>query len=92
MVDNIDMNFPVSFWVQFYYIYSTLLLQLSRNRTAIILHLFTHIFSGILLGALFFGIGNDASLAISNFKYCFSILIFFVYTYLLTPVLECKFF
>lgn len=53
---------------------------------------FHHLVSGMLIGGIFFGTGNDASQSVSVFKYCISVNVFFMYTYVMSPVLLCKFY
>ncbi|KAK4886496.1 hypothetical protein RN001_002767 [Aquatica leii] len=87
ILEKSNFNFPTSFWSQFYILYSRMLLQLSRNRTGMGLQLFSHCVAGGLLGSLFFGIGNNAEMAVENFFFCLSVLMFFIFTYLMTPAL-----
>ncbi|KAF5308851.1 hypothetical protein FQR65_LT00551 [Abscondita terminalis] len=87
VIEKSDFSFPASFWTQFCVLYSRMLLQLSRNRTGISLQLFSHCVAGGLLGSLFFGIGNNAEMAIENFFFLVGVLMFFIFTYLMTPTL-----
>ncbi|KAF2902428.1 hypothetical protein ILUMI_03758, partial [Ignelater luminosus] len=82
-----DVDFPTSFWTQFSVLFYRMVLQMGRNKVAIWIQLFHHTFCGLLLGILFYGIGNNASFTIASFKYCVCVLIFFAYTYLMSPVL-----
>jgi len=50
-----------------------------------------HLFSALILGAIFYGVGNDGSRPFDNFKFCISVLIFFMYTYTMAPVLLRKY-
>ncbi|KOB71082.1 putative the eye pigment transporter, partial [Operophtera brumata] len=38
-------------------------------------------------GSIFFKIGNDGSIPIVNFKFCLSCVVFFMYTYIMIPIL-----
>lgn len=78
-----------SFSTQFRILLGRMLLQRWRSKATLRLQLIHHVVSGILLGGIFFGIGNDSAMALSNFKFCISILVFFVYTYAMVPVLTC---
>ncbi|VEN42428.1 unnamed protein product [Callosobruchus maculatus] len=82
-----DIEFPTSFWSQFRIILGRMSLQLRRNKSMLYIQFFHHLISGLLLGGIFFGTGNDASQTISVFKYCISINVFFMYTYVMVPVL-----
>ncbi|KAF2900586.1 hypothetical protein ILUMI_05599 [Ignelater luminosus] len=82
-----DIDFPTSFWTQFSILFSRMILQIKRNKKAIWIQLFHHTLCGVLFGLLFSGIGNNASFTVSNFKYCVCVLVFFVYTYIMSPVI-----
>lgn len=93
----LQLDFPTytnnrrpTFFNQFSILLKRMLLQKCRSLPTLQLQLIHHIVSGLLLGGIFFNVGNDASMAISNFKFCISILVFFVYTYAMIPVLTCK--
>ncbi|XP_031348490.1 ATP-binding cassette sub-family G member 1-like isoform X2 [Photinus pyralis] len=84
---KLNFNFPTSFWSQFCILYARMLLQLSRNKAGISLQLFSHSVAAVLLGTLFFGIGNNAEMALGNFFFCLAVCMFFIFTYLMTPAI-----
>lgn len=86
---KMDIDFPTSFWTQFSILLSRMMLQMRRNILAIWIQIFHHTFCAFLLGILFYGIGNNASYTVVNFKFCLCVMVFFVYTYIMTPVLLC---
>lgn len=86
-----DITFATSSWTQFTIILCRMLLQMRRNKTMLLIQLFHHVISGFLVGGIFFGIGDDASQVLANFKYCVSIVAFFMYTHVMVPVLICKY-
>lgn len=49
-----------------------------------------HIFLGVIIGGLFFDIGNDGSKTLFNFGFCFTCLIVFLYIPMLPVLLHCK--
>ena len=49
-----------------------------------------HIFLGIVIGGLFFQMGNDATKTVFNFGFCFTIIIAFMYIPMMPVLLECK--
>lgn len=59
-------------------------------QLALWIQLLHHVITALFLGGIFFDIGNDAAKPITNFKFCFTIVIFFTYTYLMVPILICK--
>ncbi|KAF2886295.1 hypothetical protein ILUMI_19878 [Ignelater luminosus] len=84
---QIDTDFPTSFWKQFSILFSRMMLQTKRNTLAIWIQFFHHILCGVLFGLLFYGIGNNGSFTYDNCKFCVCVIIFFAYTYVLSPVL-----
>ncbi|KAF5282006.1 hypothetical protein FQA39_LY00530 [Lamprigera yunnana] len=86
-VEKLSYSYPTSFWSQFCILYCRMLLQLTRNRTGIALQLFSHTVAAVLLGLLYFGIGNNAEMAIENFFFCVGVFLFFIFTYLMRPAL-----
>ncbi|KAF2894578.1 hypothetical protein ILUMI_11595, partial [Ignelater luminosus] len=74
---NKKIRFAASFWMQFSTLYGRMMLQTSRNKARIAMQLFSYLILAVTYGLLFLGIGNNAELATSNFKYfTFSTLIF----------------
>lgn len=49
-----------------------------------------HIFLGVVIGGLFWQMGNDATKTLFNFGFCFTIIITFMYIPMLPVLLECK--
>ncbi|XP_054260947.1 ATP-binding cassette subfamily G member 4-like isoform X2 [Macrosteles quadrilineatus] len=86
-VEPETLQFPTSFYQQFCIILSRLLLQKRRNRTALWLQIIHHVFSGLIIGIIFWGIGNNASRPFENFKFCLCVVVFMMYTYVMSPIL-----
>ncbi|CAG9854002.1 unnamed protein product [Phyllotreta striolata] len=82
-----DVDYPTSFWTQFIILLSRMGKQTRRNKTMLYIQFFHHLMSGLLIGGIFFGTGNEASQIYSVFKYCISINVFFMYTHVMSPVL-----
>lgn len=85
-----DIEFPTSSWTQFWVLLGRMFMQMRRNKPMLWIQLLHHILSGLIVGSIFFGIGDDAAQMLANFKYCMSVLAFFMYTYVMVPVLICK--
>ncbi|XP_023019227.1 ATP-binding cassette subfamily G member 4 [Leptinotarsa decemlineata] len=83
--DNVE--FPTSFWTQFQILLYRMFTQQRRNKTMLYIQFFHHLVSGILLGGIFIGTGNKASQTMSVFKYILSTNVFYMYTYVMSPVL-----
>lgn len=81
------MEFPTTFFTQFYILTKRMFIQNKRNLTTLWIQLAHHLTSAILLGSIFFGIGNDGAYPVVNFKFCMSCLVFFMYTYIMIPIL-----
>ncbi|KAJ9582805.1 hypothetical protein L9F63_022846, partial [Diploptera punctata] len=85
--DSKDFEFPTSFSEQFLILLKRLFVQQARNTVALWIQLFHHVFSAILVGFIFLQMGEDASRVIANLKFCLCIVMFFLYTHIMTPVL-----
>ncbi|XP_066154170.1 ATP-binding cassette sub-family G member 4-like [Euwallacea fornicatus] len=82
-----EIIFPHSVWNQLGILLSRTFLQMSRNHSVILIQFLHHLASGLLIGSIFFKLGNDASQTMAMFKYILSINVFFMYTYVMVPVL-----
>ncbi|XP_028164905.1 ATP-binding cassette subfamily G member 4-like [Ostrinia nubilalis] len=81
------MEFATTFLTQFLILSKRMFVQNTRNSLTLWIQLLHHLISAGLLGSIFFLVGNDASAPIVNFKFCLSCLVFFMYTYIMIPVL-----
>ncbi|XP_066257383.1 ATP-binding cassette subfamily G member 4-like isoform X2 [Euwallacea similis] len=82
-----DIIFPRSFCSQLGILLSRTFLQMSRNHSVILIQFLHHLASGLLVGSIFFKLGNDGSQTMAIFKYILSVNVFFMYTYVMVPVL-----
>ncbi|KPJ06939.1 ATP-binding cassette sub-family G member 4 [Papilio machaon] len=81
------MEFPTTFLTQFFILTKRMFIQSRRNSITLWIQLVHHVVSAVLLGSIFLFVGNDAAVPIVNFKFCISVLVFFMYTYIMIPVL-----
>ncbi|XP_026314727.1 ATP-binding cassette sub-family G member 1-like isoform X2 [Hyposmocoma kahamanoa] len=81
------LEFPTTFLTQFIILSKRMFVQNKRNELALWIQLAHHVISAVLLGSIFFNVGNDGSMPIVNFKFCLSCLVFFMYTYIMVPIL-----
>lgn len=51
-----------------------------------------HFFVALIIGMLFYQMGNDGSKTIFNFGFCFTCIIVFMYIPMLPVLLRCKWF
>lgn len=90
-IEKSDLQYPTSFSRQCNLLLSRMFLQSSRNKSVLYIQFFHHLLSGVLIGLLFYDIGNNATQTPAIFKYCVSCNVFFMYTHVMMPVLLCKF-
>lgn len=77
-------------WDQFYTLLKRNFKQIFRNKTHLKLKFYMHIFLGLLVGTMFYNMGNDGSKTLYNFGFCFTVIIAFMYIPLMPILLECK--
>jgi hypothetical protein len=54
------------------------------------LKLSLHLALGIIIGGMFYDMGNDGSKTFFNFGFCFTCIIFFLYIPMMPVLLQCK--
>ncbi|XP_015366399.1 PREDICTED: ATP-binding cassette sub-family G member 1-like [Diuraphis noxia] len=86
-VDQSEAEYPSSFSTQFSILLARKTKQFCRNSTGLWISFFHHTFSALLLGSIYYGIGSDGNRPFENFKFCISVIVFFVYTHVMGPVL-----
>lgn len=59
-------------------------------QTSLIIMFIHHVLSGLLMGTIFMGVGDNANRPFDNFKFVVSVVVFFMYTHLMVPILLCK--
>ncbi|KAG5883806.1 hypothetical protein JTB14_036683 [Gonioctena quinquepunctata] len=73
---------------QFFIILKRALLFSMRDWTLMYLRLFAHLMVGILIGALYFKIGNDGAKVLSNLGFLFFNMLFLMYTSMTITILS----
>ncbi|KRT84288.1 hypothetical protein AMK59_2257, partial [Oryctes borbonicus] len=73
--------------MQVFILLRRMFVQMSRNKLMLTIQLAHHIISGLSLGLCFYRIGNDASQILANFKFFIAIMVFYCYTYIMSPIL-----
>ncbi|KAK0083882.1 hypothetical protein PV325_008001 [Microctonus aethiopoides] len=100
--DNIDANttlldetivltperYPTSEFMQFWIVLKRTLLFSRRDWTLMYLRLFAHILVGLLIGALYYDIGNDGGKVLSNLGFLFFNMLFLMYTSMTITILS----
>ncbi|XP_072938739.1 ATP-binding cassette subfamily G member 4-like [Epargyreus clarus] len=82
-----NMEFPTTFSTQFKILTKRMFMQNRRNIISLWIQFAHHVMSALLLGGIFFHVGNDGNQPVVNFKFCLSCLVFFMYTYVMVPIL-----
>lgn len=83
-------DFPISYYTQVGILLKKMFLQMCRNKIALTIQFSHHIIFGLSLGVIFFNTGNDASQSLATFKFFVSLMVFYLYTYIISPILLCK--
>lgn len=83
-------TYATSFCRQLYMLISRTILCLRRDRSLALTRLIIHICVAVLVGTLYFNIGNDASMALNNFRYIFMSIMFLMFTSFSTMTITCK--
>lgn len=72
--------FATSFVRQWYLLTLRVIRCYSRDRSLTQMRPVTHIIIALMIGTLYYGIGDDASMMFNNFRYVFMTLMFLMYT------------
>lgn len=87
---ELDADFPTLFWTQFSTIFLMMMLQIKRNKLKIYVQIVYHAYMALSLGCFYYNVGNNASYAMFNVKFCLCTMIFYVFGYAIPTVLLCK--
>lgn len=89
--DNLPVkSFPTTYLEQFWILLKRITLSASRDQALTRLRLVAHLINGILMGFLFYDIGNDASKVNSISGCLFFITLFVMFFSLMPTILTCK--
>ncbi|PSN50370.1 ATP-binding cassette sub-family G member 1 [Blattella germanica] len=81
-------RYPTSEFSQFWIVLKRTLLFSRRDWTLMYLRLFAHILVGLLIGALYYDIGNDGAKVLSNLGFLFFNMLFLMYTSMTITILS----
>lgn len=84
-------RYATSFCRQWFLLMSRNLICLRRDRSLALMRLIIHVCIGLLVGLLYYDIGNDASMIFNNFRYIFMSIMFLMFTAFSTMTIICKF-
>lgn len=84
-------TYATSFCRQLYLLISRTSLCLRRDRSWALMRLNIHLCIALLVGTLYYNIGNDASMMFNNFRYIFLTLMFLMFTSFCSMTILCMF-
>lgn len=82
--------YATSFCRQWYLLMMRTILCLRRDRSLALMRFIIHTCIALLVGTLYFNIGNDAAMMFNNFRYIFLSLMFLMFTSFCTMTIICK--
>lgn len=83
-------TYATSFFHQWYLLFLRTMLCLRRDRSLALMRFFIHFTIAILVGTLYFNIGNDAAMMYNNFRYIAISQMFLLFTSFSTMNIICK--
>lgn len=96
-MEQFELDFDVkklkstaSWWMQYKLLVQRMVVKMWRDKFYIKLKFYMNICLGLLVGGIFLGVGNDATKALFNFGFAFTIVIGYLYLPLMPVLLQCK--
>lgn len=83
--------YATSFYQQWYFLTILMAQCFLRDRSLTFMRPIVHFIVALLIGTLYFRIGNDAAMMLNNFRYVFLTLIFIMFTSNCTMTLICMY-
>lgn len=84
-------TYATSFCRQWYLLTLRTILCLRRDRSLALMRFIIHTLIALLVGTLYFNIGNDAAMMLNNFRYIFLTLMFLMFTSFCSMTIICKY-
>lgn len=85
-----DRMYATSFCQQWYLLTILMVRCFSRDRSLTLMRPIVHFVVALMIGTLYYRIGNDAAMMLNNFRYVFLTLIFIMFTSNCTMTLLCR--
>ncbi|XP_055694175.1 ATP-binding cassette sub-family G member 4-like [Lutzomyia longipalpis] len=76
---DIDQKYPISQWKQFLILLKRSFVCISRNFVVTQLKILTHLFIGLVVGWIYYDVGNDGAKATTNISLLFFLIMFFYF-------------
>lgn len=83
-------TYATSFFRQWYLLFLRTMLCLRRDRSLALMRFFIHFSIALLVGTLYFNIGNDAAMMYNNFRYIVLSQMFLLFTSFCSMTILCK--
>ncbi|KAF4518790.1 hypothetical protein B566_EDAN005411 [Ephemera danica] len=83
---HLSTSYPASFWTQFYVLLKRNFWRLRRDKFLMQMRLSMHLLVGLLIGILYFRIGDSAANVFDNFGLLFYCVVFLMFTSLLSMI------
>ncbi|XP_044731531.1 ATP-binding cassette sub-family G member 4-like isoform X2 [Chrysoperla carnea] len=80
-------GFPVSTFWQFWILLKRTFISTARDKTLTLLRLLAHLLVGIIIGVIYYGIGNDAEKTFSNIGCLFFLIMFTMFSSMMPTIL-----
>lgn len=84
-------KYATSFYRQWYLLMCRTILCLRRDRSLALMRFIIHACIAVLMGTLYYNIGNNAAMMFNNFRFIFLTLMFLMFTSFSTMTIICKF-
>lgn len=84
-------SFPTSSYMQFWILLHRTVVSILRDQTLTRMRLISHFIIGILLGLIYYNIGNDAAKVMSNTGCIFFMVMFTMFSAMMPTILTCKY-
>ena len=89
--DESHSQYPISQWRQFAILTRRTALGTVRNFTLTVLRFIGHLVFGLIIGTVYYDIGNDGAKILSNIGFVMLTLLFIVFANAMSVVLTCKY-